>query len=369
MHRIIRICVFIASAVCAAPVAAAEGYPSKPIRMIVPYAEGAAPGLVSRRPVRGEGAQAAGFRNAALVTTVSYPTKSIRMIVPYAPGGGSDIVARIVGQKMTDTLGQAIVVDNRPGAAGMLGAELAANAPADGYTLLLADSSFTINSSYYTKQVRYDAQKNFVPVALIADTPYLLVVHPSVPAATLKDFIALARAQPGKLNVGSAGNGSGSHLTGELFKLKAGVNLNHIPYKGSGPSTADVVAGQIQATFATAPGAVPFIKAGRLKALVVASPKRSATLPEVPTFVELGFTDIVVTNWYGVTAPAGTPPAVVKRLYDEVGRAIALPEVRDRLASAALEPLTPSPDQFRQLIALELKRWAQVIKDANIQTE
>lgn len=312
---------------------------------------------------------ACGMYCVPAIAADSYPTKPIRMVVPYAPGGGSDIVARIVGQKMTDTLGQAIVVDNRPGAAGMLGADLAANAAADGYTLLLADSSFTINSSYYTKQVHYDARKSFVPVALIADTPYLLVVHPSVPAATLKDFIALAKAQPGKINVGSAGNGSGSHLTGELFKLKAGVNLNHIPYKGSGPSTADVVAGQIQATFATAPGAVPFIKAGRLKALVVASPKRSATLPDVPTFVELGFTDIVVTNWYGVAAPAGTPQSIVKRLYDEIGRAIAQPDVRERLANAALEPVTPSPDQFRQLIGLELKRWAQVIKDAHLQTE
>jgi tripartite-type tricarboxylate transporter receptor subunit TctC len=208
-----------------------------------------------------------------------------------------------------------------------------------------------------------------VPVSLIADTPYILVVHPAVPAATLREFIALAKAQPGKINVGSAGNGSGSHLTGALFMLKAGVNLNHIPYKGSGPSTADVVAGQIQSTFATAPGAVPFIKAGRLKALVAASPKRSATLPDVPTFIESGFKDIVVTNWYGVVAPAGMPQAAVRKLYNEIGRAIALPDVRERLAGAALEPVTPTPDQFGQLIDLELKRWAQVIKDANIPTE
>ena len=217
--------------------------------------------------------------------------------------------------------------------------------------------------------MRYDARKSFVPVALVADTPYLLVVHPSVPAGSLKEFIALAKGQPGKINVGSAGNGSGSHLTGELFKLKAGVDLNHIPYKGSGPSTADVVAGQIQATFATAPGAVPFIKSGRLKALVVASPKRSATLPDVPTFVESGFSDIVVTNWYGIVAPAETAQPVVRRLYDEVGRAISLPEVRERLAAAALEPVSQSPGQFRSLIDIELKRWSQVIREANIKTE
>ncbi|HKA44678.1 MAG TPA: tripartite tricarboxylate transporter substrate binding protein [Burkholderiales bacterium] len=303
------------------------------------------------------------------VTAQQYPAKPIRMIVPYAPGGGSDIVARIAGQRMTEALGQVIIIDNRPGAAGMLGADIAAGAPADGYTLLLADSSFTINSSYYTKQVHYDVRKHFVPVALIADTPYLLVVHPGVPASSLKDFIALGKSQPGRINVGSAGNGSGSHLTGELFKLKAGVDLNHIPYKGSGPSTADVVAGQIQATFATAPGAVPFIKAGRLKALVVASARRNPALPDVPTFVESGFSDIVVTNWYGIVAPAGTAKPVMQRLYDETGRAIALPDVRERLAATALEPVPQSPDRFRALIDEELTRWARVIRDANIKTE
>jgi tripartite-type tricarboxylate transporter receptor subunit TctC len=318
--------------------------------------------------LRAIAAAALALGSASLFAQSDYPTKPIRMVIPYAPGGGSDIVARIVGQKMSESLGQTVVVDNRPGAAGMLGAELAAVAPADGYTMLLADSSYTINASYF-KQKRYDAQKSFVPVSLIADTPYLLVVHPTVPAANLKEFIALAKAQPGKINVGSAGNGSGSHLTGALFMLKAGVNLNHIPYKGSGPSTADVVAGQIQSTFATAPGAVPFIKAGRLKALVAASPKRSATLPDVPTFVELGFKDIVVTNWYGVVAPAGTPKPVVQRMYKDIGRAIALSDVRERLAGAALEPVTPAPEQFAQLIDAELQRWAQVIKDANIPTE
>jgi tripartite-type tricarboxylate transporter receptor subunit TctC len=312
---------------------------------------------------------ACGAYFAIALAADSYPAKPIRLIVPYAPGGGSDVVARIVGQKITETLGQTIVVDNRPGAAGMLGADLVANAPADGYTLLLADAAFTINSSYYTRQAHYDAQKSFAPVALIADTPYLLMAHPGVPAATLKDFIALARAQPGKINVGSSGNGSGSHLVVELFKLKAGVNLNHIPYKGAGPSTADVMAGQIQATFAGAAGVVAFVKSGRMKALVAASAKRSALLPDVPTFVESGFPDMIVTNWYGIAAPAGTPKPVVKRLYDEVTRAIALPDVRERLTNVALDPVTPSPDQFRLLIESETKRWAQVIKDANLKTE
>src|SRR5262249_9947594 len=209
------------------------------------------------------------------VTAQQYPAKPIRMIVPYAPGGGSDIVARIAGQRMTEALGQVIIIDNRPGAAGMLGADIAAGAPADGSTLLPSDSSVTINSPYYTKQVHYDVRKHFVPVALIAATPYLLVVHPGVPASSLKDFIALGKSQPGRINVGSAGNGSGSHLTGELFKLKAGVDLNHIPYKGSGPSTADVVAGPIQAPVATATSGGPVFNGRRVKGRVAASAQRN----------------------------------------------------------------------------------------------
>lgn len=326
-----------------------------------------------------------GFIRASLATAVTYagcvaccapalaadgyPVKPVRMVVPYAPGGGSDVVARIVGQKMAESLGQTVVIDNRPGAAGMLGADLVANALADGYTLLLADAAFTINSSYYTKQAHYDALKSFTAVALIADTPYLLMAHPGVAASNLKEFIALAKAQPGKINVGSSGNGSGSHLVGELFKLKAGVNMNHIPYKGAGPSTADVMAGQIQATFAGAAGVVALVKSGRLKALVAASAKRSPLLPDVQTFIEQGFPDMVVTNWYGIAAPAATPPAIVKRLYAEITRAVAQPDVRERLTNAALDPVTPSPDQFRNLIEVEMKRWAQVIKDANLKTE
>ena len=314
-------------------------------------------------------AVACGAYCATAIAADRYPTKPVRLIVPYSPGGGSDTVARIIGQKLTESLGQTFVSDNRAGAAGMVGTDLAANSPADGYTLLLADAAYTINSSYYTKQARYDAVKSFVPVTLIADTPYLLMTHPGLPVANLKEFIAHAKAQPGKINVGSSGNGSGSHLVGELFKLKAGVNLNHIPYKGAGPSTADVMAGQIQATFAGAAGVVTFVKSGRLKAIVVGSAKRSALLPDVPTFVEQGFPDLVVTNWYGIVAPASTPKPVVKLLLDEITRAIAQSDVRERLTNLALEPVTPSSEQFAQLIGIEMKRWAQVIKDANLKTE
>ena len=305
---------------------------------------------------------------APAIAASAYPTKPIRLVVPFAPGGGSDVVGRTIGQKLTEYLGQTVVVDNRPGAASMLGTDLVAKSLPDGYTLLLADLAFTINSAYYIKQARYDVLKSFVPVALIAETPYVLMLNPSVPAATFKDFIALAKAQPGKLNVGSSGNGGGPHLTLELLKLKAGVNLNHIPYKGGFPAVADVMAGQIQATIIGLGGVLQFVESGRLKALAVAGPKRSAALPNMPTFTELGI-DIVVTNWYGIAAPAGTPEPVVKRLYDEVGRALTQSDVRERLGNTGLEPVAQSPGQFRRFVELELKRWAQTIRDARIQTE
>lgn len=308
-----------------------------------------------------------GTHGAAAVAAESYPARPIRLVVPYPPGGGSDTVARIVSPKIADALGKTVVVDNRPGAAGTLGTAIVASAAADGYTLLLADSPFVINSLH--KRARYDARKTFAPVALIAYTPYVLVVHPSVPAATLKEFIALAKAQPGKINLGSSGTGGGNHLTGELFKLRTGVNLHHVPYKGAAPAIADVAAGQIQATFASAPGAVAGVKSGRLRPLAVTSARRSATLPDVPTFGELGLNDFAVINWYGIVAPSGTPHAAVKRVYSEVANAIALPDVRGRLANAALEPVTPAPDQFGRLIDTELKRWAGIIKDANIRLE
>ncbi len=316
-------------------------------------------------------ARLAGFFAAVtMVAAVAadYPTRPIRLVVPFAPGGGSDVVGRIIGVKLTENLGQTVVVDNRPGAASMLGTDLVAKSLPDGYTLLLADLALTTNVAYYTKQALPDPLKTFVPVALIAETPYILMVHPGVPAQTIKEFMALAKAQPGKLNVGSSGNGGGLHLTLELFKLKAGLDLNHIPYKGGGPAVADTIAGQIQATFIGMGGSLQYVQAGRLRPLVVTSTKRSAALPNVPALVELGY-DVVVTNWYGVVAPAGTPQPVVQRLYDEIGRALAQRDTLDRLRGTGLEPVAQSPGHFRQFIAAESKRWAQTVKDARIQTE
>ena len=297
-----------------------------------------------------------------------YPSKPIRLVVPFAPGGGSDVVGRIVGQKLSDSLGQTVVVDNRPGAASMLGTDLVAKSQPDGYTLLLSDLALTSNAAYYKKQAPPDPLKNFVPVAMVAETPYVLMVHPGFPASNIKDFIAQAKAQPGKIAIGSSGNGGGLHLTLELFKLKAGIDLNHIPYKGGGPAVADTIAGQIQGTFIGMGGSLQFVQTGRLKPLVVTSIKRSAVLPNIPTLTELGY-DVVVTNWYGVVAPAGTPQPIVTRLYDEIGRGLLQADMRDRIVSTGLEPVVQAPGNFQRWIESEIKRWAQTVKDAHIQTE
>jgi tripartite-type tricarboxylate transporter receptor subunit TctC len=303
------------------------------------------------------------------VIAQDYPNKPIRLIVPFGAGGGSDFVGRLVAQKLTEQMGQTVVVDNRPGAASLLGTELAARAAPDGYTLLLADSGFTINPAYY-KNTKYDPLKDFDPITVVAETPYLLVVNPALPyAGSLKEYIAAARAQPGTINIGSAGNGSGTHLSGELFKLRAGLNLTHVPYKSAGASVADVVSGQIQSSMTSAPPALALVKAGRLRILASAAAKRSALLPDVPTFAESGVSDVLVTNWYSVMSVGGTPQPVLQRLHEELTRAIASPDLRERLAAGALEPAPNTPEEFRQMIAKELQRWAQVIREAGIRQE
>ena len=311
---------------------------------------------------------AAASSSVAAFAADSYPNRPIRMVVPFAPGGGSDVTGRIMGQKLAELMGQTVVVDNRPGAASMLGTDLVARAAGDGYTLLLADLALTINSAYFVKQPPADPARAFTGVALVAETPYILMVNPAVPAATLKEFIALAKAQPGRFNIGSSGNGGGLHLTLELFKLRAGIDLNHIPYKGGGPAVNDTVAGQIQGTFIGMGGSLPFVQNKRLRPLAVTSSRRSAALPDVPSMTESGF-DVVVTNWYGIVAPSATPKAIVQRLYDEVGRAMAAPEVRERLQATGLEPAAQVPGQFQKMIEAELRRWRQAIRDARIQTE
>ncbi len=304
---------------------------------------------------------------ASDVFAQNYPNRPIRLIVPFAAGGGSDFVGRLIGQKLTDQMGQTVVVDNRPGAASLVGTQIAANAAADGYTLLLADSGFTINIAFF-KDPKYDALKSFDPVSVVAEAPYILVVNPGLPyAGSLKEFVAAAKAQPGKLAIGSAG--SGTHMTGELFRLRAGINMIHVPYKSVGPAMSDVVAGQIQSTISTPAVSLPLVKAGRLKILAAAVPQRSKTLPDVPTFAEGGVPDVNVSNWYSIVTVGGTPKPVIKRLYDEVARALAAPDMAERLAVSGLEPGGNTPEQFRTKIEDELQRWARVIKDAGIRQE
>lgn len=298
-----------------------------------------------------------------------YPNRPIRLIVPFAPGGGSDFMGRLIGQKLTEQMGQQVVVDNRPGAASLVGTQIAARGAPDGYTLILADAGFTINIAFF-KDPKYDAEKDFDPVSVIAGTPYILVVNPGLPyAKSLKDFISAAKAQPGQIAIGSAGSGSGTHMTGELFRLRAGINMTHVPYKSVGPAMADVVAGQIQSTFTTPPTSLPLVKAGRLKILAAAAPKRSPLLPDVPIFAENGINDVNVSNWYSIMSVGGTPKPVIKRLHDEIHRAIASPDMRDRLANAGLEPAPNSPDEFRAMVVREIKRWVGVVKDAGIQQQ
>ena len=326
-------------------------------------------GTSHRSPVTSHALAAALLLTASAVGAQDYPTKPIRLIVPFGAGGGSDYVGRLVGVKLTEQTGQTVVVDNRPGAASLVGTEIAQRAAPDGYTLLLADSGFTINLAYY-KNVKYDALKDFDPVTVVGETPYLLVVTPSLPyAGSLKDYIAAGKSGQQKINIGSAGNGSGTHLSGELFKLRAGLNIIHVPYKSAGASVTDVAGGQIQSTMTSPPPALPLMKAGRLKALAQAAAKRSALMPDIPTFDEGGVAGVHVTNWYSVMSVGGTPKPVLKKLHDELMRAIASADMRQRLAAGALDPAPTTPEQFRKKIAGELERWARVIKDAGIKQE
>ncbi len=301
-------------------------------------------------------------------TAADFPTKPIRVVVAYAPGGGNDVTARILAARLGETMGVTLVVDNRPGATGVIGTELVARAPADGYTVILADAPHAINPYIYTT-AKYDPVKDFEPISIVATAPVVLIVHPSVPAQSVAEFIAFAKSQPGRVTMASGGTGTISHLAGELFKVRTGIQLNHIPYKGSGPAIADTVAGQVQCIFPPAPGAVPLVKGGKLRALGVASAKRSPAIPEVPTFEEGGVANYRVDNWYGVLAPAGTPKAVVARLNQEIVAATQTPAVRERFAAVLLEPAGSSSAQFVELLKAEASRWSRLIKSAGIKPE
>jgi tripartite-type tricarboxylate transporter receptor subunit TctC len=303
----------------------------------------------------------------AAPSPADYPDKFIRFIVPYAPGGSSDVLARTLGQKLGESLGQTFVVDNRPGAGSMVGTELAAKAAPDGYTLILSDMPHTINPSIHAK-VPYDPVKDFTPITLIGVAPMFLFANPSLKANDLEEFIALAKARPGEIAIASGGTGATTHLAAELLQSYAGIRLNHVPYKGAGPAMTDVVAGQVPVTFTTMATAAPFAKAGRVRILGVTSAKRLAAFPNVPTFSESGV-PMIFEHWWGIMAPAGVPKPIVDKLHAEISKAEAAPDVRERFAALAVEPRITTPEQFRQLLVNDLKRWAKVVKDAGIKPE
>jgi len=295
-----------------------------------------------------------------------YPEKPIRMIVPWAPGGGSDVTGRIIGAKLAESLAQQVLIDNRAGAAGNIGTATAARAEADGYTILLADTGFSTGISLYAK-LSYHPLKDFAPISLVATTPIVCVVHPSVPAKSMKELIALAKSKSGGLTGGSGGTGGSVHLALELFQLQTGTKITHVPYKGSGPAAIDLASGQIDLMFSTAPPMIPLLQANRVRALAVASAERSALFPDLPSMKEAGVPNFVATNWYGILAPTGTPKAVIDRLHAEIVKVTSLREVRQRLSGAGLEPrANETPQVFGKFVSDDVARWARVIKHANI---
>ena len=289
------------------------------------------------------------------------------MIVPYPPAGGTDIVARVVNEPLSAALGQPIIIDNKGGAAGNLGTDLAAKAAADGYTILFTLSSHTINPKLYPK-LPFDAEKDFAAVSLAAYIPQILVAHPSVPVNNVQELVTYAKAHPGKLNYASVGVGSPAHIAGELFKLKAGVDIIHVPYKGGGPAVSDTIGGQVQLAFVSMPAALQHVKSGRLKALAIASDKRSIAVPEIPTIAEQGV-DCVVNSWYGALVPAKTPPAIVAKLNAAMVKVLQTPETRDKLLAQGAEATSTTPAEFERLIRDDLKQWEYVIREAKITPE
>jgi len=295
----------------------------------------------------------------------AWPTKPIRMVVTFAAGGGTDVVARIVAPKLSEALGQQVVVDNRPGAGGLIGTEIVAKAAPDGYTLLLgAAGATTIAPHIFGKEkVSYDVLKDLQPITLVATVPFIVTVNPAVPAKTLQELIAYAKANPKKLNFGSSGNGGSPHLAGELFDRMAGVEMVHVPYKGLAPAITDLLGGQIQLVFADVGLVVQHIKAGRLRALAVTSEQRVAALPDVPTVAESGVPGYAAATWYGLIAPAGMPQPIVQRLSTEMQKIMAMPDVRAQLVAAGNEVPNMSMDQFAMLVRDDYRKWQKLIVD------
>ena len=315
---------------------------------------------------------AAAFLLAALVAGAqaqNYPSRPIRFIVPIAAGGGADLVARVIAERLSRNLGQQVVVENRAGGGTVIGAELVARSPADGYTWLLGTAtSHAINASL-VKKLPYDPVKDFAPIALVAVLPQIIVIHPALPAASLTDFIALAKKRPGEILFGSPGNGSNNQLGAEMLNIVAGIKTLHVPYKGAGPAITDLLAGHLQFMFTTIPPALPQVKAGRLRALAVAGAKRSALLPELPTTAEQGARGVEAASWNGILLPAGAPRDIITRLHAEIGVVMKQPEVIERLAGAGVEAAMMSPEEFAAYIESETARYAKVVKSSGARVD
>jgi tripartite-type tricarboxylate transporter receptor subunit TctC len=298
----------------------------------------------------------------------AYPSKPIHFILPFPPGGGTDILGRIIAERLTTNLGQPVVIENRGGAGGNVGAEAAAKSAPDGYTIVLVAPSLAISPSLYAK-LNYDPVKDLAPVSLVGSVPNVLITHPSVPAQNLAEFIALAKSRPGGMNFGSGGNGTSNHLAGELFNVMAGVKLVHVPYKGVNLAMNDVLAGQIQLVVIGIPAALPFIKSGRLRALAVIAPQRAPTLPEVPTVAEAGLANYEVTTWYAVLTPAGTPRPIIERLNAELVRVMHAPDLKERFAATGMEPRTSTPEELADYIRQEIAKWGKVVREAGLKAD
>jgi len=305
----------------------------------------------------------------AFAAAQDYPTKPIRMIIPFPPGGGSDVTGRVVATALGERLGKQVIVDNRAGAGGVVGSELAANASKDGYTLLMVSLAHTVNPWLYELNGRYDPIKSFAPVAIIAASPVVLVVNPNLPVHSVTDLLALAKQQPGKLQYASAGIGSVTHLAGELFKYTAKVDMLHVPFRGAGPATIDVVGGHTSLMFGGLLATVPHIRSGKLRALGVGSLKRNAILPEVPTIAEAGVPGYETINWFGLVAPAGTPPAIIERLHREITAVQDLPEVQKQFDADGATVMRMTPAEFGDYMVADMSKWERVVKEAGIKAQ
>lgn len=308
------------------------------------------------------------FYGLAQAQAPKYPTKPIRMVVGYAPGGGSDIMGRLIAQKITEAMGQQVIVENRAGVAQNVAAEYVAKSPNDGYTLFMSSAALGVNISLYPK-LNYDPVKDFAPVAVFAVSPNLLLVNPTFPAKNVTEFLAVVKKNPGKFNFSSSGSGSTQHLSGELLKLMTKTDMTHVPYKGTAPSLTALASGEVDFSFSNIPAAQPLMGPGRIKALAITSAKRSPLLPELPTMIEGGLPGFVTQTWYGVLAPAGTPGNVISALNAVIVKAVQKEDFRARLAQLGADPITETPEYFRKMLAEEIERWSKVVKASKAKPE